>query len=170
MNAHGQIGNVESRFRFYVECAKAMLRASGAHLKFLFMAIKFINYVQNNVLRGETSRLFDLLGVQSAVTFYPFWCRVTSVAPRRKLGELGTGKSYRLVGYSSHHKGGYQLYSEDTDRVVVRGDVHSLTFYPEDTTTHTDTHTRAQDGNTSSDTICGRGWHSRSRSSCKWAK
>ena len=152
VNAHGQIGNVESRFRFYVECAKAMLRACGAHLKFLFMAIKFINYVQNNVLRGETSRLFDLLGVQSAVTFYPFWCRVTSVAPRRKLGELGTGKSYRLVGYSSHHKGGYQLYNEDTDRVVVRGDVHSLTFYPEDTTSHTDAHTQAQDGNTSSDT------------------
>jgi hypothetical protein len=116
------------------------------------MAIKFINYVQNNVLRGETSRLFDLLGVQSAVTFYPFWCRVTSVAPRRKQGELGTGKSYRLVGYSSHHKGGYQLWNEDTDRVVVRGDVHSLTFYPEDTTSHTDTHTQAQDGNASSDT------------------
>ena len=64
----------------------------------------------------------------------------------------GTGKSYRLVGYSSHHKGGYQLWNEDTDRVVVRGDVHSLTFYPEDTTSHTDAHTQAQDGNTSSDT------------------
>ena len=152
MNAHGQIGNVESRFRFYVENADAMLRASGAPIKFKFMAIKFINYVQNNVLRGETSRLFDLLGVQSAVTFYPFWCRVTSVAPRRKQGDLGTGKSYRLVGYSSHHKGEYELWNQDTDRVVVRGDVHSLTFYPEDTTSHTDTRTQVQDGNTSSGT------------------
>ena len=86
VDAHGQIGKVESRFRLYGECADAMLRAAGAPIKFKFMAIKFINYVQNNVLRGETSRLFDLLGVQSAVTFYPFWCRVTSVAPRRKQG------------------------------------------------------------------------------------
>jgi hypothetical protein len=36
----------------------------------------FINYIQNNVVRGASSRLYDLLGVQSAVTFYPFWCLV----------------------------------------------------------------------------------------------
>jgi len=74
------------------------------------------------------------------------------VAPRRKQGDLGTGKSYRLVGYSSHHKGGYELCNQYTDRVVIRGGVHSLTFYPEDATTHTDTHTQAQDDNASSDT------------------
>jgi hypothetical protein len=122
VDAHGQIGRVESRFRFYVECADAMLRQSGAPTKFKFKAIKFINYIQNNVVRGANSRLYDLLGVQSAVTFYPFWCLVTAVAPRRKQGDLGTGKSYRLVGYSSHHKGGYELWNEDTDRVVVRGE------------------------------------------------
>ena len=44
------------------------------------------------------------------------------------------------------------MWNEETDRVVVRGDVHSLTFYPEDTTTHTDAHKQAQDANTSSDT------------------
>ena len=152
VDAHGQIGQVESRFRFYVECADAMLRQSGAPLKFKFRAIKFVNYIQNHVVRGATSRLNDLMGVQSAVTFYPFWCLVTAVAPRRKQGDLGTGKSYRLVGYSSHHKGGYELWNADTDRVVVRGDVHSLNFFPEDTTTHTDTHTQAQEDDASSGT------------------
>ena len=53
VDAHGQIGQVESRFRLYHECANAMLRACGAPMKFKFMAIKFINYVQNNVLRDE---------------------------------------------------------------------------------------------------------------------
>ena len=150
VDAHGQIGPVESRFRFYQECANAMLRQSGAPIKFKFRAMKFINYIQNNVVRGKTSRLYNLLGVQSAVTMYLLpWCRVTAVAPRRKHGDLGTGKSYRLVGYSTHHKGGYELWNEETDRVVTRGDVHSLTFYPEDATTHTDTHTQAQDDNAS---------------------
>ena len=140
VDAHGQIGPVESRFRLYQEGANAILRQSGAPIKFKFRAIKFINYIQNNVVRGETSRLYDLLGVQSAVTFYPFWCRVTSVAPRRKQGELGTGKSYRLVGYSSHHKGGYQLWNEDTDRVVVRGMCTALPSIQK-TLRHTQTHT-----------------------------
>jgi len=140
VDAHGQIGPVESRFRFYQECANAMLRQSGAPDKFKFRAIKFINYIQNNVVRGETSRLYDLLGVQSAVTFYPFWCLVTAVAPRRKHGDLGTGKRYRLVGYSSHHKGGYELWNEDTDRVVVR---LMCTVLPsiQKTLQHTQTHT-----------------------------
>ena len=143
VDAHGQIGEVESRFRFYKECADAMLRHSGTPTKFRFYAIKFVNYIQNHIKRCDNSRLYDLLGVQSAVTFYPFWCLVTAVAPRKEQSDdLGTGKTYRLVGYSTHHKGGYQLWNKETDRVVVRGDVHSLTFYPQDTTP-TDTHTQA---------------------------
>ena len=144
VDAHGQIGTVESRLRLYHECANSMLRACGAPIKFKFMAIKFINYIQNNVLRdGNSSRLFDLLGIESAVTFYPFWCPVTAVAPRHKLGEgHGTGKKYRLVGFSSQHKGGYLLWNAETDRVVTRGDVHSLTFYPDELTTRTPNHTQ----------------------------
>ena len=46
---HMGIGKVERRFRFYQECADAMLRQCGAPPKFKFMAIKFINYVQNYV-------------------------------------------------------------------------------------------------------------------------
>ena len=141
VDAHGQIGQVESRFRLYHECANAMLRACGAPMKFKFMAIKFINYIQNNVVRdGGSSRLFDLLGIDSAVMFYPFWCPVTAVAPRHKQGEgFGTGKEYRLVGFSSQHKGGYLLWNAETDRVVTRGDVHSLKFYPDKVATHTNT-------------------------------
>ena len=102
MDAHGQIGKVERRFRLYSECADAILRQSGAPPKFKFMAIKFINnYVQNHIKRGATSRVYDLLGIDCAVVFYSFWCRVTAVAPRHKQGDLGTGKSYRLVGFSS---------------------------------------------------------------------
>ena len=110
-------------------------------MKFKFMAIKFINYIQNNVMRdGGSSRLFDLLGIESAVMFYPFWCPVTAVAPRHKQGEgFGTGKEYRLVGFSSQHKGGYLLWNAETDRVVTRGDVHSLKFYPDKVATHTNT-------------------------------
>ena len=46
VDAHGQIGKVERTFRFYNENADAMLRASGAPIKFKFMAIKFINFIQ----------------------------------------------------------------------------------------------------------------------------
>ena len=118
------------------------------------MAIKFINYVQNNVLRdGGSSRLFDLLGIESTVTFYPFWCPVTAVAPRHKLGEgFGTGKEYHLVGFSSQHKGGYLLWNADTDRVVTRGDVHSLKFYPDKVATPTNTQ-QQDDGADGSTTI-----------------
>ena len=79
VNAHGRIGKVE-RFRYYQECADAILRQCGAPPKFKFMAIKFINYVQNHIKRGETSRVYDLLGVDSAVVFYPFWSCYSSCA------------------------------------------------------------------------------------------
>ena len=90
---------MERRFRYYQECADAILRQSGAPNKFKFMAIKFINCVHNHIKRGATSRVYDLLGVDCAVVFYPFWSHVTAVAPRYKQDDLGTGKSYRLVGF-----------------------------------------------------------------------
>ena len=62
VDAHGQIGVVERRFRYYQECADAILRQSGAPPRFKFMAIKFVNYVLNHVKRGETSRVYNLLG------------------------------------------------------------------------------------------------------------
>ena len=108
------------------------------------MAIKFVNYVLNHVKRGETSRVYDLLGIDCAVTFYPFWCRVTAVAPRRKQGDFGTGKSYRLVGYSSKHKGGYELWNEETERSVGRDDVHHLRFFPHDLNPQPTTHDQPQ--------------------------
>ena len=58
VDAHGQIGKVERRFRYYQECADAILTQSGAPPKFKFMAIKFINYVQNHIKRGATSRVY----------------------------------------------------------------------------------------------------------------
>ena len=122
------------------------------HPKFKFIAIKFINYVQNHIKRGATSRVYDLLGLDCAVIFYPFWCRVTAVAPRHKQGDLGTGKSYRLVGYSSRHKGGYELWNEETKRSVVRGDVHHLRFFPSDLNTQSTTHNQPQTDSTSDDT------------------
>ena len=78
------------------------------------------------------------------------------------------GQDLRLVGYSSQHKGGYQLWNEETDRVVVRGDVHSLTFYPEDDKSHThDTNTHKQYGEEGNDTTIiydeESGVHGRSR-------
>ena len=72
VNAHGQIGVVERRFRHYQECADAILRQSGAPPSFKIFPIKFVNYVLNHVKRGEASRVHDLLGVDSAVTFYLF--------------------------------------------------------------------------------------------------
>ena len=43
------------------------------------------------------------------------------------------------MGFSSQHKGGYLLWNAETDRVVTRGDVHSLKFYPDKVATHTNT-------------------------------
>ena len=77
---------------------------------------------------------------------------VTAVAPRHKQGDLGTGKIYRLVGYSSHHKGGFELWNEETERSVVRGDVHHLRFFPSDLNTHSTTHNQPQTDSTSDNT------------------
>jgi len=46
------------------------------------------------------------------------------------------------VGFSTQHKGGYLLWNAETDRVVTRGDVHSLTFYPDELTACTPMHTQ----------------------------
>ena len=66
--------------------------------------------------------------------------------------DLGTGKSYRLVGFSSQHKGGYELWNEETERTVVRGDVHHLRFFPSDLNTHSTTHNQPHTDSTSDNT------------------
>ena len=128
VNAHGQIGKVERRLRYYQECGLAMVRAAGAPFSLLFKAIKMLNFIENNVIRNNSSRSNNLFGTHTTVKFYPFGTKVTAHAPRQKQAGFGRDKNYALVGYSTNHKGGYELYDTVTERIVVRGDVNCLTF------------------------------------------
>ena len=128
MNAHGQIGKVERRFR-YQECGLSMLRHANAPFSLLFKAIKMLNFIENNVIRNESSRSYNLFGTWTDVKLYPFATKVTAFAPRHKQAGFGQDKHYAFVGYSTNHKGGYELYDLVTGRIVVRGDVSCLTFY-----------------------------------------
>jgi len=129
VNAHGQNGVVERRFRYYQECGIAMLKHCGAPFSLLFKAIKMLNFIENNVIRTTSSRFNTLFETQSTVEFFPFGSKVTAFAPRQKQAGFGRDKNYALVGYSTNHKGGYELFDMVTERCVVRRDVNCLTFY-----------------------------------------
>jgi hypothetical protein len=85
-------------------------------------------FIENNVIRNNSSRSNNLFGTHTTVKFYPFGTKVTAHAPRQKQAGFGRDKNYALVGYSTNHKGGYELYDTVTERIVVRGDVNCLTF------------------------------------------
>jgi hypothetical protein len=129
VNAHGQIGRVERRFRYYQECGLAMLRHANAPFSLLFKAIKMLNFIENNVIRDGTSRSYNLFGTWTTVKLYPFGIKVLAYGPRQKQAGFGHDKQYAFVGYSTNHKNGYELYDLVTKRIVVRGDVSCLTFY-----------------------------------------
>ena len=73
-----------------------------------------------------------LLGIQlKPWKFYPFGCKVTALMARHKNGAFGAASHYIFLGYSQEHNQGYLLYNQESNKIIVRGDIHSLMFYPE---------------------------------------
>ena len=97
----------------------------------IYLAIQAFNFIQNHLVRGDASRFEGAHGPDHAqVQFFPWGCSVSAVGPRHKSEPLGSSKWFSLVGYSSKHFGGYQLLDWTTEKIVVRGDIHCLTFHP----------------------------------------
>jgi len=135
-DGHGGIGKVERRMRTLQERALCQLdHCSNDDQKreWLMFSIEYINFIDNWNSMLPVPRAEQLTGTTNPCRFLPFGCRASTVAPRRK----GNGRSqsygyheeFVFVGCSTMHKGGYKFYNQETDKVVVRGDVHSISFF-----------------------------------------